>query len=118
MWLSRFSKVSEASMRIGHALWFLCHNAKTETGDAAAVLLMDGIVTSSEHNHGHHLQFVFYATFLSTMSWPTGVIRNSKIFKAVLSIFSIFVEYFIMVCGQKRFSTSRTFKEEEMTVLK
>lgn len=53
--------------------------------------------------------FLLCHIFLSTMSWPTGVIRNSK-FSKQFSVFSVYMLGFIMVHGQNRFSTSRTLK--------
>lgn len=41
--------------------------------------------------------------------------QKFQIFKAV-SVFSVYVGGFIMVRGQKRFSTSHTFKEEKMKI--
>lgn len=114
MWLSGFFKVSEeASMRIGRALGFSVTMQKQNWRRWGWFL--DGWQSTAsslaaQHNQGYHVKFlVVFATFLSTMSWPTGVIRNSK-FSKQFSVFSVYMLGFIMVCGQKRFSTSRTLK--------
>lgn len=88
---------------------------KNRTGGVGAGFCLDGWQSTAsslaaQHNQGYHLKFlVVFATFLSTMSWPTGVIRYSK-FSKQFSVFSVYMLGFIMVCGQKRFSTSRTLK--------
>lgn len=108
MWLSGFSKLSqEASVRIGR---FSVTMQKQKLEMLGLVSGRQSTASSlvAQHNQGHHLKFlVFFATFLSTMSWPTGVIRNSN-FSKQFSVFSVYMLGFIMICGQKRFSTSRT----------
>lgn len=93
---------------------FLCHEAKIKAGDTgAAGLLVDG--GAQRHQQPSPTKattcssFSSLPHFLSTMSWPTGVIRNSK-FSKQFSVFSVYMLGFIMVHGQNRFSTSRTLK--------
>lgn len=73
-----------------------------------------GITLTGECGHGARCVHVFITaahTLTHCVSRPTGGIRNSQIFKAV-SVFSVYMLDFIMVHGQKRFSTSHTFKEK------
>lgn len=100
MWLSGFSKESkEVSMRVGHALGFSVTRQKIKAGDTgAAGLLMDG---GAQRHQQPSPTKATTCSFLSSL--PHFFIHHVlahwsyqkfQIFKAVLSIFSIYVGFY------------------------